>query len=103
MQSYKDYVKEAGLNEAAGEKQKYVAIAVNRISKDSVRPVSKDEVELSVKQMEFLKAHGKVETIQGEEYYVLDRDYKTASKIKTPTINKVGRTSGYNELLFKKR
>lgn len=101
MKSFKEYVKEAELNEAAVT-TKYTVIAVNRISKDQVRPVAKDEVELTAKQVEFLTAKGKNEKIQGDDYVVLDRDHKTASKIKTPNITKIGRTSGYNELLFKK-
>lgn len=90
------------LQEAREPKEKYVAIAVNRISKDKINPVGRDDVELTAKQLQFLKDKGKVETLQGDEYIVLNRDWKTDSKIKTPNINKIGRTSGYNELLFKK-
>lgn len=94
---------EEALQEATAPKAKFTVLAVNRVSKDKVNPVAGDkDVELTAGQLAKLESLAKVETIQGEEYHVLDRDDKAAVKAKTPNINKVGATSGYNTLLFKK-
>lgn len=90
---------EESLKEALA-KVAYKVIAVNRISKDAIRPVAGDETELTPTQVAALEKHGKKETIQGDEYWVLSRDYKNDVKAKTPNINKMGRTSGYDTLLF---
>lgn len=89
------------LNEAEGSK--YHVVAVNRPGPGQIRPVAKDELDLTDKQVAWLEKYGKYETIQGEKLLVLDRELKAKSKIKTPNINVAGRTSGYVDLVFMKK
>ena len=82
--------------------EKYVVVAINRVSKDVINPVASDNVVLKLSDVSFLEKNATEENIQGDKWLVLDRELKSKFKVKLPNINKVGNTSGYNQLLIKK-
>lgn len=80
----------------------YIAVAVVRNSPTHIQPVAKDSVQLTDKQVAYLDSNATAEKIQGDTWIVLDRENLSKLKAKTPTITRMGRTSGYTHVLFQK-
>lgn len=81
----------------------YTVVAVVDHGAAGVQPVAKQEVSLTKSQEDKLMKLSTKETIQGEEWIVVKRELYSKLGFKLQQISAVGRTSGYDKLLFTKK